>query len=181
MSLHDYLQNPENMDEKTENYWRILEVNLEWIRYSDAKATGILTIYGIIVTVVYSKATELFGQGMDRPLQVIIAIAFGLVSLLAIYYAFRCITPRIVASKESSIIFFTTIRQHFPSMAEYQKETQRVLESKVGLDEQLAQQIYVNARIAQQKFSNVANSIRYFVISILLLVADIVVTVSQST
>ncbi len=169
------------MDEKTENYWRILEVNLEWIRYSDAKATGILTIYGIIVTVVYSKAAELFVNVTTTVLELMVAIGFAAVSLIAIYYAFRCITPRIVESDQSSIIFFTTIRKHFPSMREYQEETHRVLESKVGLDEQLAQQIYVNAKIAQQKFSNVTNSIRFFVISILLLVVDIVVTVSQAS
>jgi len=172
------------MDEKTENYWRILEVNLEWIRYSDAKAAGILTVYGVIVTVVYSKAAELFGETGTNGFfsaEMITTVAFGVASLIAIYYAFRCITPRIVKSQTPSIIFFTTIRQHYHSMQDYQEATHQVLESKVGLDEQLAQQIYINARIAQQKFSNVANSIRFFVLSILLLVADIAVTISNAS
>lgn len=171
------------MDEKTENYWRILEMNLEWIRYSDAKAAGILTVYGVIVTVVYSKAAELFAKTGSNgwfSAEMITTITFGLASLIAIYYAFRCITPRIVKSEHPSIIFFTTIRQHYHTMQDYQDATHQILESRVGLDEQLAQQIYINAKIAQQKFSNVANSIRYFVLSILLLVADIAVTIANA-
>jgi hypothetical protein len=169
------------MDEKTANYWRILEINLDWIKFSDAKATGILTIYGIIVTVVYSNAVDIFG-GEGVPLsQIIISATFGLASLAAIYYAFRCITPRIMPSNQPSIIFFTTIRQYYPLMEDYLKASHDVLDSKVGLDEQLARQIHINALIAQQKFNNVTLSIRYFVISILLLIGDIVMSIWAGT
>ncbi|MEZ4949133.1 MAG: hypothetical protein R2784_07075 [Saprospiraceae bacterium] len=47
------------MDEKTENYWKILETNLDWIRYSDAKATGILTIYGLLVTIAFTNLNRI--------------------------------------------------------------------------------------------------------------------------
>lgn len=47
------------IDEKLENYWRILQTNLDWIKSSDQKATIILTIYGIIIPFVNSRSDEL--------------------------------------------------------------------------------------------------------------------------
>lgn len=162
------------MDEKTENYWRILEANLEWIRYSDAKATGILTIYGVLITVAFTKILDILEIISSSYLLIGLTTVSGLASLVAIYYGFRSISPRLIVEQHRSIIFFGSIVQHSSDVNSFRAYSHEVLDSPRGLDDDLAAQIYVNARIASLKFKNVSASIRYFIISFLTLLSEMV-------
>lgn len=161
-----------DMDEKTENYWRILQTNLDWIKYSDAKATGLLTVYGVLVTVAFSNKDAFVGILHSRPLVFILTLTV-VVSLLAIFYGFRCISPRLKTPSHVSMIFFGSIVSNFKSMEDYREFSHKLLNSKVGIDDELARQIYINATIAAAKFRDVSLSIRYFIISFLLLMLEI--------
>ncbi|MBB4079425.1 hypothetical protein GGR28_002045 [Lewinella aquimaris] len=162
------------MDEKTENYWRILDANLEWIRYSDAKATGILTIYGVIITVAFTKMIDILEVISGSWVLIGLTTISGLCSLVAIYFGFRSISPRLVSLHNSSIIFFGSILEHSKNIQEFREYSHRVLDSPKGLDDDLAGQIYINARIAAAKFQNVSSSIRFFIASFLILLAEMV-------
>lgn len=163
------------MDEKTENYWRILEANLEWIRYSDAKATGILTIYGIIITVAFTKIIDILEVISGSWMLITMTTASGISSLLAIYYGFRSISPRLLTQYDKSIIFFGSIVENSNDVQTFRDFSHRLLDSPAGLDNALAAQIFINARIASVKFRNVSSSIRYFVASFLILLGEMVV------
>lgn len=164
-----------DMDEKTENYWRILQTNLEWIRYSDAKATGILTIYGVLITVAFTNIVEIFEFITTSWILIALTMLAGFSSLIAIYYGFRSISPRVETMDHKSIIFFGSIMEHSETMESFRRYSHEVLDSRVGLDDDLARQIYINARIASAKFQNVSSSIRYFIVSFLLLLAEMIV------
>ena len=43
---------------KIEEYWKILSNTNDWIKYSDTKATILLTLYGVLLTIVYTNAEE---------------------------------------------------------------------------------------------------------------------------
>ncbi len=162
------------MDEKTGNYWKILETTLEWIRYSDAKATAILTIYGIIVTVVFSKFEEVMNLQEESSYLWMLMMLPLLSSLVAIFYGFRCINPRMEKSDNASIMFFGSITKRYKTEEEFRQATHKVLDSKVGLDDDLAHQIFINSRVAYKKFRDVSLSIRFFVISIVLTIVVLV-------
>nr|WP_256534245.1 Pycsar system effector family protein [Lewinella sp. JB7] len=100
--------------------------------------------------------------------------ASGVCSLIAIYFGFRSISPRLVNLSNSSIIFFGSILEQSKSIQEFREHSHRVLDSPLGLDDDLAGQIYINARIAAAKFRNVSSSIRYFIISFLILLTEMV-------
>lgn len=163
------------MDEKTENYWRILEANLEWIRYSDAKATGILTIYGVLITVAFTRILDILEVISTSWMLIGLTTTSGISSLIAIYFGFRSISPRLIQQHYRSIIFFGSIVQHSPDMQTFRKFSHEVLDSPEGLDNDLAAQIFINARIASLKFKNVSSSIRYFIASFLILLSEMVI------
>ncbi len=156
------------MDEKTGNYWKILETTLEWIRYSDAKATAILTIYGIVITVVFSNLQNILSFLSGSAWIAVLAVLPLLSSLIAIFFGFRCISPRMERSSYRSIMFFGSIMKHFPDEEAFREATHKVLDTRVGLDDDLAHQIYINSRIAHKKFRDVSLSIRFFVISMVM-------------
>ena len=162
------------MDEKTENYWRILEANLTWIRYSDAKATGILTIYGVLITVAFTKIFDILEVISTSWMLIVLTTVSGVSSLVAIYYGFRSISPRLLTQDHRSIIYFGSIVKHSSDMQAFRAYSHEVLDSPLGLDNDLAAQIYINAQIASLKFKNVSASIRYFIVSFLTLLAEMV-------
>ncbi len=43
---------------KIQEYWNILGNINDWIKYSDTKATILLTLYGVIITIVYTNAND---------------------------------------------------------------------------------------------------------------------------
>lgn len=163
------------MDEKTENFWYILETNLNWIKYSDAKATGILTIYGLLITIAFTNLNSILNLVGDNIFYITLSIIAGITSLLAIVYGFKSMSPRIVREDYSSIIFFGSVVKNHSSMDDFRKHCHQVLDSKVGLDDDLAGQIYINAKIAQQKFKDVSTSLRFLMISMGALLTQIVV------
>ncbi len=163
------------MDEKTENYWRILEANLEWIRYSDAKATGILTIYGVLITVAFTKIVDILEVIGSSWMLIGLTTCSGISSLIAIFYGFRSISPRLLAQSHRSIIYFGSIVAHSPDVQSFRAYSHEVLDSPRGLDDDLAGQIYINARIASLKFKNVSASIKFFIASFLILLGEMVI------
>jgi len=56
-------QNPPTtvqVDEQSARYWEILQHNIEWLRFSETKEALILTVFGIILTIVYTNSTAIF-------------------------------------------------------------------------------------------------------------------------
>jgi len=43
-----------------EELWKILLKNIEWIKFSDTKAVFLLTIYGVLLTIVYSNSGKVY-------------------------------------------------------------------------------------------------------------------------
>ncbi len=163
------------MDEKTGNYWKILETTLDWIKYSDAKATGILSIFGIIVTVIYSNIEPIKHLLMGNVYLGVLSVLSAICSLIAISYAFRSISPRIVKSNDQSIVFFGSVVRQYASLEEYRSMANKILDSKDGLDNELAEQIYINSSIAAKKFGDVTRSIRFFVVGMFLILLEIMI------
>ncbi len=161
------------MDEKTGNLWQILETNLEWIRSSDNKATAILTIYGIVITLVYSNASEIFDSINENNALTTLSIISAITSLGAIYFGFRVIQPRVLPPNYISVIFFGSVASNFKDMDSYDGYVSKMLDRKEGLDADLTRQIYINSVIASKKYRDVANSIRFFVASLVILLSEL--------
>ena len=95
---------PTNIDEVTENYWRILDVNLAWIRQSDTKAYTIFMIYGISISLVFSNVEIIAAMVKNSYIVLILSVLYLVASLVAIVFGFRCIQPSLKLKFPPSII-----------------------------------------------------------------------------
>lgn len=133
----------------------------EGIRYSDTKATLILTLYGVVLTIIYSNSEQVL-KSLESSNYVfwfsIISIVFALLSIL---FAFLCINPRLKNNNAKSIIYFGHIQKKFPTYNDYHSTAEEILSKNNKYTSELAEQVHTNSIIAWNKFSNVTWCIRF--------------------
>lgn len=159
--------------DKLENYWYILQTNLDWIKTSDQKATIILTIYGIILPFLNSNSEELITSLTGHPELMIFISLSGLASIVSIYSAFRCLSPRIFKNFRPSVIFFGSIVEQYPNDDAYLHAIRNKMSNEALMEEEIAEQIYINSRVAFRKFKDVSRAIRFFAVGLVFLIMSI--------
>jgi hypothetical protein len=161
-------------DEKIqEDYWKILQNISEWIRFSDQKSVFVITTYSVILTLIYTNSTDIYLAILNSKILTISSIVSGLSSAISIYYSFQCLSPNLKNVNKTSIFFFGHIANH-DSHLEYYKYSKSILQNSVDLEENLAEQIYTNAKIATKKFKLVTLSIRAQILSIAILLFSLI-------
>ena len=158
---------PTNIDEVTENYWRILDVNLAWIRQSDTKAYTIFMIYGISISLVFSNVEMIAAMVKNSYIVLILSVLYLVASLVAIVFGFRCIQPSLKLKFPPSIIFFGSIARSVSSPEEYYAKSLKVLEAHDKIQMELCNQIYINSIIASGKFDDISKSRSAFLVSLI--------------
>lgn len=158
-----------------EKRWSILQYNSEWLKFSDTKASLILTVYGIIITIIYSNSVDVFEAISSSKIIQIICILSTLSSLISIYFAFRCINPTLKNTNPDSIIYFGHISEKYSTFKEYHQATKDLIDNEEKLSVQISEQIYTNSKIAWKKYFNVSWSIRLFVVTIVLLLLQVLI------
>ncbi|MCR6641726.1 MAG: DUF5706 domain-containing protein [Sporocytophaga sp.] len=156
-----------------DDYWRILESTNEWIRFSDQKAGILLTVYGVIVTVIYSNSDTVYLALSKSYYQIFLTIVTVLLSGISITYAFLCLNPSLKNSNPKSIIYFGHVQAHNKSCNEYIQNSKAILEDDTLLIEQEAEQVYINSTIAWKKFRFVSLAIRFYFLSIFTLLLSL--------
>lgn len=156
------------MSEKShsERYWEILQLNIEWLRFSETKATLILTVFGIILTLVYTNAQSVFSSVQHSNTILTLVFLYGLLSLTSIGLAFWCINPILKNKDPNSIIYFGHISKKFKNETEYKKFAQSVLDNEDAFHDQITSQIYTISKVAWKKYTFVTWSLRLFIASI---------------
>ena len=166
------------MDRDTiaEQYWNILQYNNELLRYSEVKAGLILTVYGILFTVLYNTLEPIQLAIEEHWLLFALASIFSLTTVVSIYYCFRCFIPRIEKNNPLSYIFFGDVASKFKDGEEYFVKMEEMIYDETKYCQQLAEQIHVNARIASKKFKNVSQAIKLLVVAIFSIVLFVLVS-----
>lgn len=144
-----------------EYYWRILQSNIEFVKFSDQKAGSILTVYGVVLPILYSNSSELIKLFSTSPVQLFLGSMSGLCAIISITFSFLCLNPRLSNFNPHSIIFFGQIAAH-KNFRDYIDHSNKIISNETEFANQIAEQVYVNAQVASQKFKNVSWSIRFF-------------------
>lgn len=166
--------------EKYEQYWNILKNNQEMIRFSEVKAGLVISVYGILFSVLLNGYTEIRIEVAGWPWYlIIVAVAFGAMTLISLYFAFKCFRPRFENKNPTSVIYFGDIVADFKEYKLYHEFLEKTVIDDLEMSIQLAEQIHTNSSIARKKFQAVSRSIRYLFFSLfflIFLVALLVVT-----
>lgn len=167
------------MDKKQE-YWNILNNTNDWIRYSDTKAVILLTLYGVIITIIYSNANDVLLALNSSKFMLCLAILTIVLSFLSVLFSLLCVNPRLKNTNPNSIIYFGHIQEKFKTPNEYLMKSNKTLDEEKDYLRELSEQVYTNSIIAWKKFSNVTWSIRFFAVSIIILLGSMLIYLVQA-
>lgn len=146
---------------KNQEYWNILNNITDWVKYSDTKATIILTLYGVILTVIYSNSVQVLSALKSSETVFWFTICSSIMGTLSILFSFLCINPRLKNENAKSIIYFGHIQEKFSNAADYFTKSEQILSNEDEYNSELAEQIHVNSNVAWKKFSKVTWSVRF--------------------
>ncbi len=152
----------------TQDLWNILTKTTDWIKYSDNKAVFLLTVHGVVLTIIYTNAGSVYDFSTTNWLTLTLTILIAFASLLSIIYSFLVVNPNLKNSNPNSLIYFGHIQEKFKNYNDYFQSAKIILSDKEKLHEQLSEQIHINSIIAWKKFAFFAKSIRFFFVTIIL-------------
>ncbi len=163
----------ENRGFSCEYYWRILQSNIEFVKFSDQKAGSILTVYGVVLPIIYSNTSSLANLFSATTVQIVLGSLSGICAIISITFSFLCLNPRLTNFDPHSIIFFGQIAAH-KNFKDYINYSRTIITDQVEFENQIIEQIYVNAQVASKKFKWVSWSIRFFFSSLIVLFLAII-------
>lgn len=152
-----------------ENKWKTLLKIIEWIKFSDAKAIVVITVYGIMIGFYFD--TEILLSSFNR-FQKCLFYLILLTSVISILFSFLTLNPRLKSVNKKHSLFFGNIAQ-FESFNEFKNDYNKIFKNEKIISVQLSEQIFTNSKIAWEKFKFVSYSLRFMFISFLLIVVFI--------
>jgi hypothetical protein len=162
-------------------YWEILQINIDWLRFSESKAGIILTVYGVIFTLGYTNATSVFKSMEQSGFLIFLIFTYGILSLISIGFCFACLNPNLKnEEEESSIIYFGHISKTHKKYKEYKAYAQSILDNEDKFTDQITEQIFVNSALAWKKYKHVSWALRLFVLSLVILMIALFTYLSTS-
>ena len=161
-----------------EFYWRVLVKNIEWIKFSEAKAIFLITIYGVILTITYTNAKDLYTVLSKSNWLIALTIITVLLAMASMFFCFLALNPVLKNDDPTSIVYFGHIKEQFKSSDEYFKHTQNVLQDDDHEDimlKNISNQVYQTSKITWNKFKQVSWGIRCFAGVLVMLILEIII------
>jgi hypothetical protein len=157
------------------NYWEQLERLEKLIRASELKAGVIFSFHSLILGLLADKM-EVFQEifKYNKVLVVLVVLWIACV-LISIYFCFKCFMPRLETKIDKNVFFFRDAVYAFGSMEDYTKKLMSVCNSEAEFFKMLSEQIYIESKIIDMKFSSVQKSIRFFAASFFFIVLMLVI------
>ena len=126
---------------KIEEYWKILSNTNDWIKYSDTKPTILLTLYGVLLTIVYTNAKETLDALTKSNWILFFSILSGVCSIVSVLFAFLCINPRLKNENPNSIIYFGHIQSKFNSASDYRNLANEIINDDTKYIEEISEHL----------------------------------------
>ena len=157
------------MEDLVDHYWGAINYIFGLIKASEIKAGLILSFYGIVLNLIYQGFGSTIGSLQEDELFLALLMLWFNATVISIYFSFRCFMPRIESNYEKNVFFFGDIISSFGDIKSYSRTLYEISTDELKLFEQLGEQIFINSKIASEKFKNVNHSLRYLSISLILL------------
>ena len=153
------------MSHDPNNYWEQLERLEKLIRASELKAGVIFSFHSLILGLFVDRL-DYFQQLFQRSGVFIFLFALWLLFVfISIYFCFRCFMPRMELKYPKNVFFFMDAVRAFGGIEEYTAKIIEICKDEDALAAQLSQQIHVESKIIDKKFTSVQKSIKSFGVS----------------
>lgn len=148
------------MNDKLETMWKIYDTINALIKFSDAKATAILALNGVMLTFIFSLFNK-YNLMLNNKLLfsfLLIGLLLGIISTL---FCIKCINPILDFSGPKSLIFFGDISKNFKYHHEYARTVRNEYDEFLQLT-QIADQVWIISGIACKKYKSMRIAIYFF-------------------
>ncbi len=162
------------------NYWEQLERLEKLFRASEIKAGVLFSFHSLIIGIIVERIHIYKPILNDSNLLITLGLIWILIVFISLYYCFKSFRPKIEARFKKNLFFFRDAANKFGNMDEYVDKLIQICGSEEQLYQQLGEQIFVESKIIDSKFKSVQNSIIYFGLSFVLLIAIIIILISKS-
>lgn len=150
-----------------EKLWASLDRTVEWVKYAESKAIAILAIHGITFGFFLSLASEK-AEIIKSSVWLIAILGIAvLVTLVSLFFCFRCLNPRLKLTGGISPIYFGSIAHAFKSSTEYASFFKEAMSTEEKITHEVAGQVFVNSQVAWRKFADVGWAMRFLTFSVL--------------
>ncbi|MDR5589447.1 Pycsar system effector family protein [Christiangramia sp. SM2212] len=161
-------------DDLIDHYWGSISYVSSLIKASEIKAGLILSFYGILLNFVYQNISLVLDHFDDDTIIYILLAVWFSCAVASIYYSIRCFMPRIESKYDKNIFFFGDVITKFGDIKEFSKTFFSISIDEDQLFDQLGQQIFINAKIANLKFRNVQKALKFLAVQFIFLLIIVV-------
>ena len=157
------------------NYWEQLERLEKLIRASELKAGVIFSFHSLILGL-FADKIDFFQEIFEYNRVLLVLVLLWIICvLISIYFCFKCFMPRLETKVNKNVFFFKDAVYSFGTMEEYTKKLMSVCKSEQEFFKMLSEQIYIESKIIDMKFSSVQKSIRFFAASFFFIILMLVI------
>lgn len=169
--LPDIPDNPnyEITGDLVDHYWNLIHYIHDLVKASELKAGLVLSFYGIVLNIYFQHISTFVEMAKDDWLTTIFMVFWFALTLISIFYSFRCFFPIILGKYDKNVFFFRDVLNAYGDIKTYSRKLYMVSNQKEDLFGQLGEQVYVNSKIASIKFGYINKSIRFLAANVVLI------------
>jgi hypothetical protein len=158
----------------TQELWNILTKTTDWIKFSDTKSVLLLTVHGVLLTIIYTNANLVYTFCFSNWFAMLISGIITFNTITSIIFCFLVINPMLKNNNPTSLIYFGHIQEKFKKYTDYYQAVKETLNDNEKFNEQLSEQIHINSIVAWKKFTNVTIALRFFFASLMFLCINLI-------
>lgn len=155
-----------------DDYWSIINYNYDQIRFAEIKASAVISVHSLILTLAYTfdvlDEENIYDLSStdNLILKLIIFLPGVFFTLNSLKDCISCILPRLKIIVDRSPLFFGSI-ESYKDFENYFQDLERVLGDENEYRKNLTQSVYATAKIANSKFLSVNKAIKSLIYSVL--------------
>lgn len=161
-------------DDLIDHYWGSISYVSSLIKASEIKAGLILSFYGILLNFVYQNIDLVLAHFENNTIIYFLLTVWFACVVTSIYFSIRCFMPRIESKYDKNIFFFGDVISKFGDIKEFSRTFFSISMDEDQLFDQLGQQIFINAKIANLKFRNVQKALKFLAIQFIFLLIIVI-------
>ena len=156
------------------NFWEHIEQLDRLIRAAELKAGLILSFHSLFLGIIIDKineVSEFMEQGIIYKLAI---LAWFIMVAISLYFALNCFRPKMELNFSKNVFFFRDAIREFGDIQSFKKTFLEINKDASQLYGQLSEQIFIQSKIIDYKFSTVQRAIKFLYLSFMWLVALVI-------
>lgn len=156
-------------EDMIDHYWGSINYIFSLIKASELKAGLLLSFYGILLNFIIKNVGVTLESFKDEMVLSILLLLWFVCTAVSIYFCVRCFMPKIEAKYDKNIFFFKDVISKFGNISEFSNTFYNISLNENQLFDHLGQQIYINSKIAANKFKYINHALHFLGYSLALL------------